>query len=165
MNSETTREDVRLVKLEPLRCASFYGFGPQPEEMAWGRLEAWARPRGYLEDLTQQHVFGFNNPNPSPGSPNYGYEFWLALNAESEPEVVPEEEMRIVSFGGGDYAVLRADVADDAMQAIPDGWKRLHRLCEEQGLHFGSHQWLERHLSVPSAEGGFTLDLYMPIVR
>jgi AraC family transcriptional regulator len=161
VSKDEMRDEARVVNLEPMRFASVYGFGEQPEHLAWSKLEAWAGPKGYLDDLAQHRVFGFNNPNPSPGSPNYGYEFWIAVG----PEVEPDGEVRIVGFGGGAYAVLRVEVADDAYEAIPEGWKRLHGWCEEQGLGFGNHQWLEEHLSAPGAPGGFTLDLYMPILK
>ena len=161
MSSDEIREEVRSVELEPMRFASVYGFGEQPENMAWDKLERWAGPKGYLDDLAQHRIFGFNNPNPSPGSPNYGYEFWIAVGEDVEPE----DEVRIAGFGGGSYAVLRVEVVDDAYAAIPEGWKQVHRWCEEQGYRFGSHQWLEEHLSAPGAKGGiFTLDLHMPII-
>ena len=94
---------VRIVKLEPLHVASFHGFGPSPEHLAAQKLAAWAGPRGYLADLAQHRIFGFNNPNPSPGSPNYGYEFWMVVGAEVEAA----GDMRILDFPGGLYAVTR----------------------------------------------------------
>jgi hypothetical protein len=72
-----TELDVRIVKLESMRVASFHGFGTEPEAIAFGKLTAYAQPKGYLDDLEAKSVFGFNNPNPSAGSPNYGYEVWL----------------------------------------------------------------------------------------
>ena len=71
--------DVRIVKLEPVRVASFHGFGESPEDEAWNKLVAWAKPKGLLHDPQHHRIYGFNNPNPSPGSPNYGYEFWMAV--------------------------------------------------------------------------------------
>ena len=66
--------DVRVEKLPPMRVASLWGFGPQPEDIAWQKLRAWAGPRGLLDKPEEHPIFGFNNPNPSAGSPNYGYE-------------------------------------------------------------------------------------------
>jgi hypothetical protein len=100
---------VRLVKLEPLRVASVHGFGQSPEDEAWQKLMAWAKPKGYLDDKEHHRIFGFNNPNPSPGSPNYGYEFWMVVG----PEVQPEGEVEIKEFPGGLYAVARCDVQGD----------------------------------------------------
>ena len=76
--------DVRIVKLEPMRVASAYGFGTSPEEEAWGKLLAWARAKDLLNEDVR--FFGFNNPNPSPGSPNYGYEQWMTVGQDVEPE-------------------------------------------------------------------------------
>ena len=142
-----------------MRVASVHAFGQEPELLAWRELEAWAGPRGYLDDSSNHRIFGFNNPNPSEGSPNYGYDFWIELGKDEEES----GEARIVDFGGGDYAVSRVEVVKDAYDAIPNGWKRLHRWCEDEGLRFGTHQWLEEHLSAPDGKGGFTVDLYMPI--
>lgn len=161
MSNETIREDVRIVELEPLRVASVHGFGPEPEMQAWAKLQAWAAPRGYLEDPAHHRIFGFNNPNPSAGSPNYGYEFWIEVG----PDVEPEGDVRIVDFRGGAYAVSRVEARGDAYESIPQGWQRLHRWCEEQGLRFGHHQWLEQHIGGPVEEVDFTLDLHMPILK
>ena len=72
-----TTETVQIVTLEPMRVASAWAFGPNPEEMAWQKLVAWAESHDLLS--TGHRVFGFNNPNPSVGSPNYGYEYWLTV--------------------------------------------------------------------------------------
>jgi hypothetical protein len=73
MNTQT----MQIVKLEPLRVASAWAFGPQPEGAAWEILQTWAQARGLLHDGAR--IFGFNNPSPAPGSPNYGYEYWLEV--------------------------------------------------------------------------------------
>jgi DNA gyrase inhibitor GyrI len=161
MAGEENNEQVRIVTLEPVRVASVHGFGKEPEHLAWSKLEEWAGPKGYIDDLEHHRIFGFNNPNPSAGSPNYGYEFWMEVSRD-EPS---GGGARIEEFAGGDYAVSRVEVVGDAYEVIPNGWQRLHRWCEEQGLRFGHHQWLEQHLSAPGGDEGLTLDLYMPIMR
>ena len=85
--------EVRIVNLEPMLVASAYGFGDQPETLAWTKILAWASSQDY-EDLGKQRFFGFNNPNPSPGSPNYGYEQWMTVGAE----VVGSEDIEIKEF-------------------------------------------------------------------
>ncbi|NNK92581.1 MAG: MerR family transcriptional regulator, partial [Acidimicrobiia bacterium] len=70
-----TEGDVRIVELEAMRVAAALGFGPEPESEAWGKLMTWARATNHLDGT--QRYFGFNNPNPMPGSPNYGYEQWM----------------------------------------------------------------------------------------
>ena len=94
---------VRIVQLEPLRVASAHGFGESPEGMAWDKLIAWIRKTGLLDQPEKPRLFGFNNPSPSAGSPNYGYETWVTVG----PEVQPEGEIMIKDFAGGLYAVTR----------------------------------------------------------
>ncbi len=107
-----SESQVRIVKLEPIHVASLHGFGKEPENQAWMKLTAWAKPKGYLDDLQNHRIFGFNNPNPSPGSPNYGYELWMAVGADENPE----GEAEIKDFAGGLYAVSRCEVKDDPVK-------------------------------------------------
>lgn len=148
---------VRIVMLEPLRVASFHGFGPNPEHLAAEKLAAWAGPRGYLADGTHPRIFGFNNPNPSPGSPNYGYEFWLVVG----PEVEATAEAPVLEFEGGLYAVARCQ----GVASIGTTWGRLVEWLTGSRYGPGGHQWLEEHLTpaFPAADDALLLDLYAPI--
>ena len=152
--------EAQIVKLEPMRVASVHGFGQSPEHQAWDKLIAWAGPKGLLDDLEKHRIFGFNNPNPSPGSPNYGYEFWIVVG----PDVEPEGDVRIVDFRGGLYAVARCEGAG----SIGQTWQELVAWREDSKYRGGSHQWLEEHIGpvdVPQDEGTMVLDLYLPIVE
>jgi len=150
--------DVRIVELKPMRVASVYGFGESPESIAWAKLVAWAKPRGLLDDRKQHRIFGFNNPNPAPGSPNYGYEFWIVVG----PDVEPEEAVRIHEFLGGLYAVTRCK----GVENITDTWKRLVRWLADSPYKHAGHQWLEEHLhAVDAPQDEFILDLYAPIAH
>lgn len=147
--------DVRIVKLEPMRVASAYGFGASPEEKAWDNLLTWARAKGFLKEGAR--FFGFNNPNPSPGSPNYGYEQWMTVG----PEVQPEGAVRIVDFYGGLYAVARCKLPH-----IGEAWRQLVEWCEDSG-----HTWimtiqcLEESITPPDTPfDDVVMDLYLPIV-
>jgi AraC family transcriptional regulator len=153
--------EVRFEQLPPMRVASFHGFGPGPEHLAGDKMRAWAGPRGYPQDPAHHRVFGFNNPDPSPGSPNYGYEFWITVG----PEVTADSEAKIMQFAGGLYAVTTCPVRDP-WQDIPATWKRLVAWCEGSAYRMAHHQWLEEHLNVPgNPEVQFTLDLYVPIAE
>ena len=77
---------VRIEKLEPMTVASSRAFSESPEPQAWEQLRAWAEPKGLLDDVEKHPVFGFNNPSPSPGSKEYGYEFWIGVGPDIEPE-------------------------------------------------------------------------------
>ncbi len=150
--------NVRIIKLEPMRVASAYGFGPSPELLAWQNLVAWARPKGFLDDPEKHRIFGFNNPDPSSGSPNYGYEFWI----EVEPDVVPEGEIRVKDFGGGLYAVTGCAGAEN----ITATWKKLVEWVAESRYENGRHQWLEQHFNLDiAAPDEMRLDLLLPIAE
>jgi len=152
--------NIRIVQLEPLRVARFHGFGEGPEMLAWQKLEDWAKPRGLL-DFTEAHrIFGFNNPNPAPGSPNYGYEFWITVTeAETAGEAV-----EIVTCPGGLYAVAQC-IVRNPWDDIPGTWQRLVAWRESSPYKAAEHQWLEKHLRVGVPGHAFDLDLYLPIAE
>lgn len=148
--------EVRIVNLEPMRVASAYGFGTEPENVAHQKINAFAMKH----DLLQGHyrTFGFNNPNPSPGSPNYGYEIWLPV----EMGVEPEEDIRIQTFSGGLYAVTQFK----GLPNIGDVWKHLVTWREDSEYQCGYHQWLEELLTPPDRPTDeYVFNLYLPIVR
>lgn len=148
---------VRIVTLEPLRVASFHGFGPNPEQLAAQKLAAWAEPRGYLAEPARRRIFGFNNPSPSAGSPNYGYEFWIVVG----PEVEPTAEVPVLAFSGGLYAVTRCQGVED----IGPTWGRLVQWLADSPYGHAEHQWLEEHLNpgFVASDEEMLLDLYLPI--
>jgi len=98
-----TLTDVQIVDLPAMRVASALGFGPHPEDQAWKIMLEFAADAGI--DLTTEGVrtFGFNNPNPSPGSENYGYEIWLPIG----PEIEARAPLEIKEVPAGRYAVAR----------------------------------------------------------
>ena len=147
--------DVRIVKLEPMQVASAYGFGEEPEYIAWGKLLDWAKRQG-IQDLSAHRFFGFNNPTPSPGSPNYGYEQWMTVG----PEVERDDEIEIKQFPGGLYAVMRSE----GLQNISENWMMLAQWREDSQYQEAHHQWLEECFT-PQAEQleDYIFDLYAPI--
>jgi DNA gyrase inhibitor GyrI len=153
--------EVRIVNLEPMRVASAWGFGQSPENEAWEKLLAWARPRGLLDDLEKHRLFGFNNPNPSPGSPNYGYETWVVV----DPDTEPDGDVRIQGFDGGLYAVTRCVVPKGQFDVIGATWKKLVTWREDSKYKCGTHQWLEESLPMDLPDTEFVLDLYLPIAE
>jgi DNA gyrase inhibitor GyrI len=160
--SETMNDlDVRIVTLQPMRVACINGFGEGPEGLAFEKMRAWAEAHRLLE---QPHrIFGYNNPDPSPGSPNYGYDVWLSV----DESVQADGEARIIDFPGGLYAVTRIEVKDP-WQDIPGAWQELVRWMESSKYRQGRHQWLEEHIG-PLDETvtalPFTLDLHLPITE
>ena len=153
--------DVRIVELEAMRVASAHAYSASPEGDALNKLIAWAKPKGLLDDPEAHRIFGFDNPTPGPGSPNYGYEFWIEVG----PGVEPEGEIKVKDFSGGLYAVTRCEVRGDPGVIIPSTWKKLVAWREESGYSYAHHQWLEKHIGpMEEPQGEFVLDLYMPIV-
>ncbi len=63
--------DVRIEELEPMRVASVRAVSENPEHDAWEKLKSWADAKGYLENVEEHPIFGFNNPNP---------EVWMSLS-------------------------------------------------------------------------------------
>ncbi len=152
--------EVRIIRLEPMRVASVHAYGESPELAAWDRLHKWAEPRGLLGEPGDQRIFGFNNPDSSPGSPNYGYEFWITVG----PEVQSDEVAEVKEFGGGLYAVTRCKGA----HTITDTWHRLAAWLENSQYEFGEHQWLEGHVGpivTPQSVDEMILDLYAPVAE
>ncbi len=149
-------EDVRIVRLEPMRVAAALGFGPEPEGQAWEALTRWAEAAGLA--LTDHRLFGFNNPSPTPGSPNYGYEQWLVLKGEAAPSAA----VQVKPFAGGLYAVMRC-----AGTPNPEIWQSLVRWREASPYRAAHHQWLEELLT-PDLLGQWEkveFDLYLPIAE
>ncbi len=152
---------VEIVVLEPLRCASVHGFGPSPEEVAWAKLRAWAGPRGLLDDLGRHRLFGFNNPSPSVGSPNYGYEFRIELG-DACPGWAGDDDARLVNFPGGEFAVTRCV----GVEAIPDTWRSLLTWFEAGAHRMADGQCLEQHLGPVAAPlEALEMALYQPIAQ
>jgi DNA gyrase inhibitor GyrI len=149
--------NVKVVKLEPMRVASAYGFGEQPETEAWDKILTWAKSQG-ITDYENYRFFGFNNPNPSPGSPNYGYEQWITVSMG----IKPEEGIEIKDFSGGLYAVAHCE----GIQNIGDVWKQLVIWREGSQYKETHHQWLEECFT-PEAKNleDYVFDLYAPIAE
>jgi DNA gyrase inhibitor GyrI len=149
--------EVRIVALEPLRVACVNAYSESPEQDSWLAMEAWAKPKGLL-DVPDRRIFGYNNPNPSSGTPNYGYDFWITVS----PEVQAEGDVNIIDFPGGLYAVTRVKGGEN----IHETWKQMVAWLEESKYEHGSHQWLEEHLTpMDTPFEDFELNLYAPITE
>jgi AraC family transcriptional regulator len=153
--------DVRIVELPPMRVVSVSGFGEGPEGMAYDKMKAWAEAHNLLH---QSHrLFGFDNPPPSAGSPNYGYDVWMTV----DDSVQSDGDARIIDFPGGRYAVTRVEVKNP-WEDIPSTWQKLVKWMETSKYSHGRHQWLEEHIGPLNEQVNdlpFTLDLYLPITE
>lgn len=115
------KEEYSIVELPAMTVASSLGFGAQPEAEAMGILLEWASMTG-ITGLNERRFFGFNNPDPVPGSPNYGYEQWIAVE-EGTPD---SQRVSIKSFPGGHFAVK-----DCKGLPMPDKWAELVQWVED----------------------------------
>jgi effector-binding domain-containing protein len=151
---------VRIVRLEAMRVASTRGFGQNPEEIAWNQILAFAEAKGLLDEPVGHRYFGFNNPSPSPGSPNYGYEQWMTVG----PDIEGEGEVAIKEIPSRLYAVTRCEGVGNIGQA----WRQLVTWFEDSPYKKPPHfyQGLEELLvppGVPYEE--YVFDLYLPIAE
>ena len=153
--------EVKIVKLPPMRIICINGFGEGPETQAWEKMIAWAKAKGLWNDGKPKRFFGYNNPDPAPGSPNYGYDVWMTV----DESVQPDGDARLINFPGGLYAVAHCPVKNPG-DDIFGTWKKLVAWMESSQYRHAHHQWLEEHLSqVGELSTGFVLDLYLPIAE
>lgn len=147
---------VRIVTLPPFKVVSFHGFGESPEATAIGKANAWLTETRLLDDGKPHRFFGFNNPDPSPGSPNYGYDVWVTVDESVDPGL----DGRLISYDGGLYAVTRCV----GVEAIGPTWKEFIQWREKSPYRYASdHQWLEEHFNWNAPYDQLVIDLYMPV--
>jgi DNA gyrase inhibitor GyrI len=157
------KNEMRIVEIGPMSVASFHGYGASPETIAFEQMKAWLAAAGVVTGVPTARVFGFNNPSPTSGSPNYGYEFWVELPADSPLAVAVqnEPEVAVKRFDGGRYAAL---AHEGTGESIPAAWKRLVELTVAAGHETGHHQWLEEHFIDLGRESEvLSLDCLAPI--
>jgi DNA gyrase inhibitor GyrI len=149
--------DIRMVTLPQMRVASALGFGTEPEMQAWNKLMAWAQAKNLLNTTPAPQFFGFNNPNPTPGSPNYGYEVWMTVSAD----VNSDDTVQVKDVPGGFYAVTRVKGVDN----IFNTWQKLVAWAEQSPYQPVEAQCLERHVNVGAdvPPEALVLDLYLPV--
>lgn len=150
--------DVRLIRLRPMKVAWCRAESAEPENDAWKTLNSWVQENGLDQSFTTRY-FGFNNPNPTPGNPVYGYEVWATVSGD----IQETEAIRMKTFPGGLYAVTNTYGQD-----IPDCWKRLDEWVNQNKKYRpAAHQWLEEHIVNDEQSFGpdMQLDLYYPIAE
>jgi effector-binding domain-containing protein len=156
--SEMSNLEVTIVQMAPMRVASAHGFGTSPEEEAWSKILAFAEAQGIAPQ--DARFFGFNNPNPSPGSPNYGYEQWMTVG----PDVGAEGEITIKEIPARQYAVTRCE----GLSNIGEVWRQLVLWFEDSPYKKPSH-WCEclEELLTPSGTSleDYVFDLYLPVAQ
>ena len=150
---------VDIVDLPPMRVASVRAISETPERDAWEKMRAWAESKGLLSDPNANPVFGFNNPPPAEGSTEYGYEFWIRV----DPETEVAGELEAKDFPGGLYAVTRCRLRGGPEGDVLQVWRRLL-----DWVQASDHEWrrtheLEKPVDPLAPEEELVLDLYLPI--
>jgi DNA gyrase inhibitor GyrI len=156
--SSMTDLDVRIVRLAPMRVAASLGFGPEPEARAWQALMDWARANDLPADPAATRFFGFNNPSPSAGSPNYGYEQWMTVG----PNPRGGANVKIKDVPGGVYAVLHCE----DLSVIGERWQQLVTWVDNSAYHMSPMQCLEECLNpLEAGPARSRFELYLPIIE
>ena len=148
--------DVRIEELKPMRVASVRVVSESPEQDAWEKLKSWADAKGYLGNVEEYPVFGFNNPSPSPDRKEYGYEFWIRVPLDTESE----GEIEIKDVPGGLYAVTTYKGLPN-----PEIWMRLWNWVQSSSYHWRKTNELEKPHDPLSPHDEMTFDLYLPIEK
>jgi DNA gyrase inhibitor GyrI len=152
--------EVHIVRLEPMRVASVRAVSESPEVDAWSKLRSWAEPKGLLRDDENHPIFGFNNPNPTPDSKEYGYEFWIKIGRD----IVSEEEIEVKDFPGGLYAVTTCKLTGDTSgRNVLETWRALWEWVKSSKYKWRQTHELEKLHDPLAPEAEFVLDLYLPI--
>lgn len=150
--------DVRIVDMGPMRVASVLGFGESPEPQSSQKMLAFMESKGLR--FSDVRWFGFNNPDPTPGSPNYGYETWITVG----PEIEAEGEVVIKEIPTRRYAVT----GFVGLENIGRVWQELVLWFEDSPYkkppHW--HECLENLLVHPDTPyDEYAFDLYLPIAE
>ncbi len=155
---------IEIETLSPMKVAYFRAMGTEPEHKSFEVMMQWAKDAGILGNPGTR-VFGFNNPNPSPGSSTYGYEVWVTV-----PEGTRGSgEVRVKEVPGGKYAVGTTAPMFQG-HVIPLAWQELGEWMRANKRLMGSHQWLEEHLNfekdgTTGFENGLRMKLYCPLAE
>ncbi len=158
---------IKIVSLAPMTIASVRAISKTPEQDAWQKMKQLL-DLNRIDITNDQHpIFGFNNPDPTPEQPEYGYEFWVKL----DPSIKDLPEGVIKEFPGGLYAVCPCNLSQENQSpfmqehGMLESWFLLNKWVQLSEFVPGNHQWLEKQRSPPDTEGEILLDLYFPIMR
>jgi DNA gyrase inhibitor GyrI len=151
---EETHVDVRIEELEPMRVACARVVSTTPELDAWKKLQLWAESKGLRDDLNRHPVFGFTCQLPKENEPEYGYEFWIKIDPETEVGGEFKEQM----FAGGLYAVTTKQGPPN-----PVVWKSLWDWVQASSYRWRRTHELEKFRNPWAPEQELVFDLYLPI--
>ena len=158
---------VKIVSLPPMKVASVRAISQTPEMDAWAKMEKFAKKHNLLGNLDLHPVYGFNNPDPTPGQKEYGYEFWIRVDSF----VKPEPDVIIKEIPSALYAVKACKLFEESQSeffkknGILESWSQIFHWVEESEYQRGTHQYLEKSLNPGAKEEDMILELHMPIIH
>ncbi|MDE6622260.1 MAG: effector binding domain-containing protein [Lachnospiraceae bacterium] len=129
---------VRIVLLPPCTVASYQFVGDDPEEKVGEVMDTFIRSSKLYEIKPDSRLFGFNNPEPQPGSDFHGYEDWVTIPDDME---VPKPLVK-KHFDGGLYAAYTINFPDFYEWNFLKEW--VHKNEKYQEDH---RDYLEEHLN------------------
>ena len=147
---------VDIKKIEPGIFMSFYGYGKQPEEEAMNKMLNWCNEQNISIGDAKNIIYGFNNPNPTQESNEYGYEFWLKVDSNLKPE----NDFRLIEYHGGEYAITECTGAMNMF----NNWVALYEWCKENNYKLGYHQPLERIIENIADIDKIRIELCCPVI-
>ncbi len=170
--ASATDFNVRLIMLPPFTVAAFHYIGENPEENVGKTADEFIRQSRLYEKKPDSRMFGFNHPNPSENSENYGYEVWLTIPEDME---LPENCVR-KHFDGGLYAAHTIDFPNFQEWGQLAEWAHVNGVYRENYSELGEEIMggcLEEHINwVYSSNAGWPengidgkIDLLMPIKK
>jgi DNA gyrase inhibitor GyrI len=146
---------VRIVQAEAMRAAVKHGEGAEPERLAVDALDAFAKSHDLLANPSTYHLFGRNNPSPTPGKAEYGYDSMITVDPDFEADGV-----EFIGIPSGTFAVVRTNLTN-----ITKMWYWIYEWVEKSEYEVAGHG-LEEPLSGSEADPDhFVFDLWLPIKR
>lgn len=147
--------DVRILSLPACDMITYRVISASPEKDAWEKMMKWLSSKDHL-DRRFLRYFGFDNPGPSEGKTEYGYEVWV-----TKPDgLVIEDPFVEKKFQGGFYAVTVC-----TLDNIGERWMQLCHWVKNNNIwEYREDICLEESIS-PSGVIPFQLDLFEPIQK
>lgn len=153
---------VRIVLLPPCTVASYQFEGDDPEETVGEVVSMFIRSSGLYEIKPDARMFGFNNPEPQPGSDYHGYEDWVTIPDDMEVSAPLVKK----HFDGGLYAAYTINFPDFYEWNFLKEWvKNSEKYQEDHRDYLEEHlNWVySSHMGWPENGIDGKIDLLLPI--
>lgn len=150
--------NLEIKQLSELSTAACGHVGPYSGICeAFGKLAAWAGPRGLLTPEAVMIGIYHDCPTSVPAE-QLRSDACLVL----KEEVAVEGEIRHYMVSGGKYAVVRAEII---MADCCGAWNKAYEMVVEQGLECDSRDHYELYLNNPGEDpdGIWILDICIPV--